>query len=518
MYDGQCKTALKTGLTGGETLVKHFSDVTERIESLKTKEVTFEIFVQSNDDDEPAPCAQPSSKAARFAKQSLKMPAGVEEESAPDAPTDPLEAAARKLIHTHIAFVSDVGGSDASLADKIAATTAGSYVPSENGEAGKGYCLLIYDSSNAAESCSHPHLRKPALVQANVDRVVNVGLQARTKVTTGTRTPISTIPAEDMWLLFDGGRQLDNQLTRPFKDSEQRKALDKSNHVLFVSYDEDTSIDNIGRTTALGSLKLVESCLCITQKDIFLPRRPHTFHKGSNYSDQIGPVRVESWDDDGCWKLSRKDKKLVFGRFKVELGGAVDEGLAKNSKWRNREVEPVFFHQKPYTVCFDLASGFFARSVVDFTAHSGPWALVCLRKRIPYVGITCSESHSELLREWLVTVVKKALQDPDDPLHKPEFAVAKKKPEKPAPVVLKQGKRGAADPPEGEKGAKQQKADAAKSAGNAASDKAAIVAKLQTMLKKKSAKDKESTAAKGGADTEEDGDASEEAKDSGEEE
>ena len=228
-------------------------------------------------------------------------------------------------------------------------------------------------------------------------------------------------------------------------------------------------------------------------------------------------MRVESWDDDGCWKLARKDKKLVFGRFKVELGGAVDEGLAKNSKWRNREVGPVFFHQKPYTVCFDLASGFFARSVVDFTAHSGPWALVCLRKRIPYVGVTCSDRHSELLPDCLITDVKKALQDPDDPLHKPEFAV-KQKDDKKADQG-KQDKRGAQDPPDGEKGrAKNQKGDPAKSDGNPAADKAAIVAKLQSMLKKKSAKDKESTAAKGGAETEEDGDDSEEAKDSGEEE
>ena len=72
-------------------------------------------------------------------------------------------------------------------------------------------------------------------------------------------------------------------------------------------------------------------------------------------------------------------------------------------------------------------------------------------------------------------------------------------------------------PPDGEKGPGQKpKTEAAKPDGNAASDKAVIIAKLQTKLKKKSAKYKESTAARGSADTEEQVD-SEEEKDSGEE-
>ena len=71
------------------------------------------------------------------------------------------------------------------------------------------------------------------------------------------------------------------------------------------------------------------------------------------------------------WKLSRKDKKNLMGRFRVDAGGPVDPGLAGTSKWKTKEEEPVWFYQKPYKLCESLCHAYYAKAIVDFSPASG---------------------------------------------------------------------------------------------------------------------------------------------------
>ena len=110
-----------------------------------------------------------------------------------------------------------------------------------------------------------------------------------------------------------------------------------------------------------------------------------------------------------------------MGRFKIEVGGSVDPGLASTSKWKNRDTEPVWFHQKPYAFLDNLCHSIFAKAVVDFSPAHGEMAMVALRRRLPYVGITCSAAHATALHARLVSLVKDAIVDPDDKLHMPDM-------------------------------------------------------------------------------------------------
>ena len=95
---------------------------------------------------------------------------------------------------------------------------------------------------------------------------------------------------------------------------------------------------------------------------------------------------MDLWDDDNCWMASRKDKKAIMAHFRGDAGGPLDAGLCATSKWKNREREPVFFHQRPREFVQELVKGYFIKSIIDFSPHSGPWAMAALAQRLTYTG------------------------------------------------------------------------------------------------------------------------------------
>ena len=266
-------------------------------------------------------------------------------------PEDQLTQCAARLIQTHAAFIPDKGGADGILAEQIARTAAGAFQCKEQGIVeGKGSVLLIVDPASMAESSSHPHLRKAQIPQQMIERVVNTGFIARSMARTNNKEPDAgeLLGPDDVWLLFDGGRQVDNLLTKPFRRATKKQKLE-----IKLSYDEESYLTNIGRVSCMGCLKCTESMHLMASDTWRCARRVHAHYKGSNYGDQLGPIIYEDWEKESVWKLSRKMKKSLMGRFRIEAGGSVDPGLSATSKWKTREEEPVWFHQKPYLLCDD---------------------------------------------------------------------------------------------------------------------------------------------------------------------
>ena len=83
---------------------------------------------------------------------------------------------------------------------------------------------------------------------------------------------------------------------------------------------------------------------------------------------------------------TRREKKAIMGHFKGDAGGPLDAGLCATSKWKNRDREPVWFHQRPREFANEFVRGYFAKSIIDFSPHSGPWAMAALAQRLTYAG------------------------------------------------------------------------------------------------------------------------------------
>ena len=92
---------------------------------------------------------------------------------------------------------------------------------------------------------------------------------------------------------------------------------------------------------------------------------------------------------------SRKEKKIIMGHFKGDAGGPVDAGLAATSKWKNRDREPVWFHQRPRELAEEIVKGLYVRSIIDFSPHSGPFAMAALAQGLPYVGLQDEDIQKE---------------------------------------------------------------------------------------------------------------------------
>ena len=142
---------------------------------------------------------------------------------------------------------------------------------------------------------------------------MNVGMIARNLVRTGKNDGEGSLGDDDVWVLFDGGRQIESALQKPF-----RKIAKKSKILINLAYDEDSMLANIGRVTTMGSLKCTETMLLVSSDQWSCPRRNHINYPGSNYSDQLGPIIVDTWEDDAIWKMVRKEKKVGIEPFFVD--------------------------------------------------------------------------------------------------------------------------------------------------------------------------------------------------------
>ena len=137
-----------------------------------------------------------------------------------------------------------------------------------------------------------------------------MGMTARNLVRTGKNDGEESLGDDDVWVLFDGGRQIESALQKPL-----RKIAKKSKTLINLAYDEDSMLANIGRVTTMGSLKCTETMLLISSDQWGCPRRSHLNYPGSNYSDQLGPIIVDTWEDDAIWKMVRKEKKVCTDLF-----------------------------------------------------------------------------------------------------------------------------------------------------------------------------------------------------------
>lgn len=430
VFDGHCKEAVKANLTPQETVELKFQENLTHIKQLNEEDVKETI-----DDD-----AEDAEDAGIAGAQDQRPPgdavvtddARAEDHTTPltkllTVDDDDLTVAAARLVSTHNTFLVDQGGNAQALAELIATTPAGKYICSEHGHDKKGYVMLLFDSTCIGQASSHPHLRKPVLQAQVIERVQKIALLARSKVHTNAFV-VENLQPDDLWIVFDGGRAgyTDTKLFGGLRHSGTGQPLKKAKSYLTMTYDEDSVTENVGRFSSIASMPLVEVAHFASLEELNLPKRKRLHHTGSNLSNHIGPIHVTPWTDQMLtWHLSKKAKTSVLGRFIIPTGSGVDSEstvVDTADKFKNQLTEPVFFHTKPVNFADDIIHSYFGRAVIDFTPGSGIWALACIRRRVPYVGIVGSDVHRNELQKWLVQQIKRGLVDKDDPLYDKSLA------------------------------------------------------------------------------------------------
>ena len=285
IFDGPLKDAVKRGQTPEELMngeVLH--EATERIKNLyeadddrssDSEDENGRDWTMSHGDVDDT-----NNKDGKCKKTSIAIEES-EEDSKESIARKNFDKAVIRLVDSFIMLIADKGGPDDVLAKSIAETPACKFSVVSEGLQGKALTLLIVDPGNIGESSAHPHLRKPPCNQDVVNRCVQIGLMARSLCEEGMASTEKIMP-HDCWAMFEGGRAIESMLMKAFK-GQDGKMIKKSKFVLTINIDEQSIIDNIGRSTQMGSVSCTDRCILTTSDDLNLPRRNRTHYKGATF-------------------------------------------------------------------------------------------------------------------------------------------------------------------------------------------------------------------------------------------
>ena len=137
-------------------------------------------------------------------------------------------------------------------------------------------------------------------------------------------------------------------------------------------------------------------------------------YQGTNASEYIGPVKLPDWA--ASWRLTFKEKKVLFEQHRIAVGGADDgSGIADakvNEPRKPDDMEPVFYHNMPKQLYTALVHDLNWKAVLSLAVGDGTLALVCALQNLVFVGVTLNAAHSDALYKWLTLEVFKLMQDP----------------------------------------------------------------------------------------------------------
>ena len=110
---------------------------------------------------------------------------------------------------------------------------------------------------------------------------------------------------------------------------------------------------------------------------------------GTNRGDVIYGVKMPSFDDPMCWKLKYSEKKLLYGKHRIAVGGAAPEGSNEGSisgiltcavhLASNDQTSSIWLSLKNKPKCFLFLLPFPGKrhdsAEEPAFYHAGPWSL-----------------------------------------------------------------------------------------------------------------------------------------------
>jgi hypothetical protein len=159
---------------------------------------------------------------------------------------------------------------------------------------------------------------------------------------------------------------------------------------------------------------------------------------GTTVSDLLSAVPAPDLEDPKVtWRLQWKEKQPLLGKSSIMEQVRVSDG--EGGEGRSPDgIEPFNHHQRHSDLWEEVLFRFNVKSVVDLTASDGVLALVCVKERIPYVGLCHNAQHASALMTRISATIFLSMLEQNGPLYKAKLAalmspVAGDKPIEPKP-------------------------------------------------------------------------------------
>jgi hypothetical protein len=324
-------------------------------------------------------------------------------------------AYADRLVRQYVALVAEPA-SEAALTDLFVSQPVGKVT------ATFGTSILInFDVKASGESMTHPHLRTVSINEAYVKKMVGAAIAARGGV----------VAENDVYLIYDAGKHGNERMLMSAFKGDGNKSIPHDPKRLYVCTSEKSLADRRSLTRGFATLDQMEFVYVVTKDGLKVPERKRKLFEGSNHGNTYGPLALKDWDD--MWHVSSAKKRKMLGPRRIAVGGptdGVDVGGAdaprepKKATGNNHEdTFPFNYFEMPDEWYQELLHSMNCeKGVIDLTASSGRFALNCVKKKVPYLGVCYTEDHVLALKSHLKDEVLAAFKDPDDDLFQAGFA------------------------------------------------------------------------------------------------
>ena len=126
------------------------------------------------------------------------------------------------------------------------------------------------------------------------------------------------------------------------------------------------------------------------------------------------------------WSITWKQKKDLLGKKRnlIVIGGKSEQHGEQQAAERRTDTTlvPVCYRPMPEKFYSELLWLFFGKLVIDLSPLDAKFALACLKARVGYVGIAFTETHAELMKQYLYTWMKTAMTEPDSGVYNAAYA------------------------------------------------------------------------------------------------
>ena len=159
-----------------------------------------------------------------------------------------------------------------------------------------------------------------------------------------------------------------------------------------------------------------------------------------------------------CWCLTFEQKKEIYGKMRLPVGGKDEDDDGKDedeeddevaeippvvvsamvaTERGNSNVEPVSYNSMSIAFWADMVKGFKWERIYDLTPLDGNLAMASTIEQREYVGICFTNCHAEMLNEHLVKQILTQMQTPGSKLFDINYVAHLKKqgPSKQSTVV-----------------------------------------------------------------------------------
>ena len=422
------KTAIKMNKTA-EELLKEYSPFKTTIEDLD-KTIAEERALQPvsalvYDDDGYESGRPPAEASAATTTAAPGAAADAQQASVVEVPEE-WDAYVTRYLQKHCHLIVEAQKSQTQLETAITEVNLGKVRGGASGNV-----ILLFDANLWGESITSPHVRRPPVAKASVQKVWKAVQAARAQP-----EQVGLLPEGDVLCVIDGGRQ-DESLLQHFSMGGARRKHDsgrtyrdgKTVYRCIMLFFEEKSVKarKYRKRSRHDFVQCTQRAHCFFSAFTKVQERTHKFMPElSNLSNSFGPITLPSWNS--LPMLSVQQKKAFWGPRRKAVGGpsagqsdAEDEadeleeedevtpedqiqfrlpevGAGRGTRGLPGDVQmPISFHALPSMVSESLVHGFWGISVIDMTPGTGECCKAHILQGMGYLGICQTEEQKDYI-------------------------------------------------------------------------------------------------------------------------